>query len=65
MVTDQWLMPLARCIISSQYVNWFALLQGGPYLEKMHRDHTEMLYWLQQERRHDILRVATQQLVVK
>ena len=39
--------------------------QGGPYLEKMCRDHTEMLYCLQQERRHDVLRVATQQLAVK
>ena len=28
-----------------------AFLQGRPYLEKMSVDRTEMLYWLQQERR--------------
>lgn len=43
----------------------FQHMQGGPYMEKMHRDHTEMLYWLQQERRHDVLHIATQQLAVQ
>jgi len=29
--------------------------QGRPYLEKMSRDRTEMFYWLQQERRQQVM----------
>ncbi|XP_028416807.1 coiled-coil domain-containing protein 87-like [Dendronephthya gigantea] len=32
--------------------------QGRPYLEKMSSDRTEMLYWLQQERRETALDMA-------
>ena len=28
-----------------------AILQGRPYLDKIHWDRTEMLYWLQEERK--------------
>jgi hypothetical protein len=31
------------------------LFQGRPYLEKMHWDRIEMLYWLQEERKQGIL----------
>lgn len=36
------------------------LLQGRPYREKMRWDRTEMLYWLQQERRLQVLEKSVQ-----
>jgi len=38
------------------------ILQGRPYKDKMHSDRTEMLYWLQQERRQQSLMPAIQTL---
>ena len=32
------------------------LLQGRPYEDKMKWDRTEMLHWLQEERKHNALR---------
>lgn len=33
----------------------FFVRQGRPYLEKMSLDRTEMFYWLQQERRQQVM----------
>ena len=38
------------------------LLQGRPYHDKMVSDRTEMLYWLQQQRRLAVLQPAVKTL---
>ena len=40
---------------SGEIRNPFVVRQGRPYLEKMSLDRTEMFYWLQQERRQQVM----------
>lgn len=43
----------------------FFLSQGRSYSEKISNDRTEMLYWLQQERRHAALEIAKKSMELK
>lgn len=42
-------------IVNSAKSQSIACIQGRPYLEKMRWDKTEMLYWLQEERKEKAL----------
>ena len=50
---------------TSPYLFKFLRHQGRPYLDKMSSDRTEMLYWLQQERRQTALEMAKKTVELK
>lgn len=52
-IAEAWQVATKSVIIWSKRYNFIS--QGRPYLEKISMDRTEMFYWLQQERRQQVM----------